>query len=421
MHTSILNRRRFLSFAGAAAAGALFARSIAKACPALELPPTDDVMKLANSINSFACDLQTRLTKDDKGTLFFSPFSIETALAMTSAGARGTTLEEMQKVLHIPADSHEAFGQLLNRLNGQALVRSRTYQLSTANAIWAQKDYPWHKEFMDLTRNFYGSGLVETDFGKSEAARKEINAWVEKETHEKIKDLIPSGVITGLTVMVLANAIYFKGNWQYKFDTKLTQNAAFTHSDGSKADVALMSQQGEYAYGEMTMYVRREGEKVQVLDLPYTGGELSMRVYLPEDPGGAARLAQWLNGKELDNVQMEERKVAVYLPKFKAETKYSLKPVLMDLGMKAAFKSADFTGMSPRGRELVISHVLHKAFVEVNEEGTEAAAATAVVIKRESAGPRMTTFRADRPFVFTIRDNKTGTVLFMGRYSGPKA
>jgi serpin B len=422
MHTSILNRRRFLGLSGAAAATALFARSITKACPALEIPPSDDAMKLAGSINSFACDLHTRLTKEDKGTLFFSPFSIETALAMTSAGARGKTLDEMLKTLHIPADSHETFGQLLNRLNGPALVRSRSYQLSTANAIWAHKNYPWHKEFMDLTHKFYGAGLVETDFTKPEAARKEINTWVEKETHEKIKELIPQGVIDGLTRMVLTNAIYFKGNWQFKFDPKLTQNAPFTHSDGTKADVPLMAQQGEYGYGEMTMYVRRTGEKVQVLDLPYTGDELSMRVYLPEEPSGAGRLAQWLNGKELDNVELSAEKVAVYLPKFKAETKYSLKPVLMDLGMKSAFENADFTGMSPKGYELRITHVLHKAFVEVSEVGTEAAAATAVVVKREAASrPKIVVFRADRPFVFTIRDNKTGTVLFMGRYSGPTA
>jgi serpin B len=421
MHMPSLNRRRFLGLSGAAAATALFARSITKACPALEIPPSDDAMKLAKSINSFACDMHTRLTKEDKGTQFFSPFSIETALAMTSAGARGKTLDEMLKTLHLPADPHSAFSDLLTRLNGPALVRARSFQLSTANAIWAHKNYPWHKEFMDLTHKFYGAGLVETDFGKPEAARKEINTWVEKETHEKIKELIPQGVITGLTRMVLANAIYFKGNWQYKFDPKLTQNAPFTHVDGTKADVPLMAQQGEYGYGEMTMFVRREGEKVQILDLPYTGGELSMRLYLPEDPGGAERLAKWLNGKELDNVELESQKVAVYLPRFKAESKYSLKPVLMDLGMRSPFEHADFTGMSPRGQELFISHVLHKAFVDVNEEGTEAAAATAVVIKREAASSRQILFRADRPFVFTIRDNKTGMVLFMGRYGGPAA
>jgi len=220
--------------------------------------------------------------------------------------------------------------------------------------------------------------------------------------------------------MVLANAIYFKGNWQTKFDAKLTKDALFTRDDGTKATVPLMTQSGEFGYGEFTMYVRRSGEKVQVLELPYTGKELSMLVFLPEDPTGVQRLPQGLTAENLARPELRQQRVRVFLPRFKAESALSLKPVLIKMGMPTAFSDqSDFTGMSPKGKDLVISHVLHKAFVDVNEEGTEAAAATAVVVKERSA-PRETVFRADRPFVFAIRDTATGAVLFLGRYSGPK-
>ena len=420
MHPSSLSRRRFLTLSGVAAAGGLLARGpLARACPALDPVAADSSEALASAVNAFAADLHPRLgAKGDN--LFFSPFSIEAALGMTAAGARGETLDEMRKVLHLPADPHAAFGGLIARLNSAGLDKLRPYQLSVANAIWAQKGYPWHKEFVELTREHYGAGVVDVNFAESEAARKQINDWVEKETKDKIKELIPRGVISMLTRMVLANAIYFKANWRYQFDKKLTQDAPFTRADGTKPPVPLMHMNRDFAYGETTMFVRRGGEKVQILELPYAGEELSMVVYLPEAADGAERLGQWLQGKDLGRPELKKRQVSVYLPQFKAETSYSLKPVLIDLGMKAAFDDADFTGMSPKGRDLYISHVLHKAFVEVNEEGTEAAAATAVVLK-ERVAERVTVFRADRPFVFTIRDNKSGTVLFLGRYSGPTA
>jgi serpin B len=419
MHPSTLSRRRFLTLSGVAAAGALFTRAVARACPNLE--DIGPATNLANAINAFATDLHTRLARDEKGSLFFSPFSIETALAMTSAGARGETLEEMQKTLHLPDEPHAAFGDLLNHLNGPNFFRApRKYQLSVANAIWAQKGYPWRKEFIELTRKHYGAGMVEVDFSESEAARKRINDWVEDETREKIKDLIPAGAITVLTRMVLANAIYFKGDWQVRFDKKLTQDAPFTRADGTKANVPLMHQTAEFGYGEFEMGITRQQEKVQVLELPYSGRELSMLVYLPRNPDGVDWLAQWLSKENLGAPELKQQKVRVYLPRFKAESKFRLNEPLMDLGMKKAFGGADFTGMSPNGKDLSISHVLHKAFVDVNEEGTEAAAATGVIIKeRVSAPAEPVVFRADRPFVFAIRDNKTGAALFVGRYSGP--
>ena len=421
MHRSTISRRAFLSLSGAAGAGALASGlfpNFARAC----LPPPDpmkELKDLAVGINAFASDLHTRLAKDAKGDLFFSPFSLEVALAMTAAGAKGDTLDEMRKVLHLPTDPHPAFGALVNHLNSAGRDKLRAYELTVANAIWAQKDFPWHEEFTDLTRKHYGAGLTEVNFGEPEAARKLINEWVEKETKEKIKDLIGPNVLDPLTRMVLANAIYFKGTWHYQFDKKRTKDAPFTRLDGTKADVPLMSQTATLNYGAFNMFIFRAGEKVQVLELPYAGKELSMLVFLPDAPTGVNRLAQWMGGKFLDNLKMQPTEVQVELPRFKAESELSLKPVLMDLGMKKAFGDADFTGMSPKGKGLSISHVLHKAFVDVNEEGTEAAAATAVVVK-ERGGPRVTEFRADRPFVFVIRDNATGAALFMGRYTGPK-
>lgn len=440
MHTSHLSRRRFLSLSGAAAVGSLFATRFARACPMIKLPPSEEAKKIASAINAFAADMHARIARDEKGELFFSPFSIETALAMTSAGAKGGTLNEMQKTLHLPPEPHAAFGELIRHLNTPKMTRGGTeafpkaldggppigpttpaYQLSVANAIWAQKDFPWHKEFVELTHANYGAGVVETDFGKGEAARKQINDWVEKETKEKIKELIPPGVITGLTRMILCNAIYFKSKWQTEFDPKNTREEAFTCGGGTKRKVPMMHLTGEFKYGEMTtFFLERGGEKVQVLELPYTGNELSMLVFLPEDQTGADRLPRSLGGEDFTSEKLRAVKVNVSLPRFKAETKYSLKPMLMDLGMKSAFGVADFTGMSPLGKELFISHVLHKAFVEVNEEGTEAAAATGVAIKqRVSLNPKVVEFRADRPFVYAIRDNATGAVLFLGRYSGP--
>jgi serpin B len=457
MHPFPLNRRKFLTLSGAAALGSL-TPALARACPNLDAP---DPMKLqqdaATAINAFGADLYRKLAGRDareKGTLFLSPFSLETALAMTSAGARGKTLEEMEKVLHLPADPHAGFGALIDRLNGSVFAlpkrppttaelvphRSidaeraphgsidpvpievgRSYELSIANAIWAQKGFPWEKAFLELVRKHYGAGTSEVDFAESETARKQINAWVEKETREKIKDLIEPGILSRLTRMVLANAIYFKSNWQYQFDKKLTKDAPFTHADGTKADVPLMALTGKLNYGE-TWIGGRAGVAAQVLELPYTGKELSMLVVLPDTASGIHRLAELLTPGWLGRVETKPTEVNVFLPRFKAESTLSLKPVLMDMGMKAAFGAADFTGMSPQGKQLFMAQVLHKAFVDVNEEGTEAAAATAVIINKiVSAPPEQKVFRADRPFVFAIRDNATGAALFLGRYSGPKA
>lgn len=441
-----LSRRRFLTLSSAAAATGLLSRLSAQACCSPGIQPS--VIELAKSINTFAGELLARLAKDGNGSLFFSPFSIETALAMTAAGARGETLKEMEKTLHLPADPHPAFGELIRHLNAPALILAyrddpnlaklatsglppvkgnlqplalgkRAFELTVANAIWAQDGFPWRKEFVNLLATNYGGGLIEVDFAKSEAARTRINEWVGQSTHKAIKNLIGPGVITGLTRMVLANAIYFKGNWQYQFDKNATRDAPFTRLDKSKVDVPLMYQTAELKYGQ-THVGGQSGDSVQFLELPYAGQALSMLILLPGEPRMAERLALYLKDGSFIRTEMKMQRVKVWLPRFKAESEFLLNQPLMDMGMKQAFGSADFTGMSPEGKSLAISHVLHKAFVDVNEEGTEAAAATAVAIKQRSL-PRETIFRADRPFVYVIRDNKTGAALFMGRYMGPKA
>jgi serpin B len=434
MHPSTLSRRKFLTLAGAVAAAPFFTRMRARACPVLDDPDEASGLKaLAHGINRFGGELNYQLTQDEPGGLFFSPLSVEAALAMTSAGARGQTLAEMEKVLHLPPKNpHELFGGLLRHLNGPDYIKPdpaqqsrpispvpRPYELTVANAIWAQKGYPWHKEFVELTRKHYGAGLVEVDFAESEAARRRINDWVEKETKNKIKELIGPRVISALTRMVLTNAVYFKGNWQYKFDKANTRDEPFTRADGSKVDVPLMHRTGEYAHGK-SWVGGRSGDDVQVLELPYAGREVSMLVLLPSRPDFAAKLADYLTDGDFVRTELKPQRVRVALPRFKAESEFLLNEPLKALGMASAFGAADFSGMSREGKGLTISHVLHKAFVDVNEEGTEAAAATAVVVKAPAPPPREVVFRADRPFVYAIRDNKTGAALFVGRYAGPK-
>jgi serpin B len=420
MHPSLLSRRRFLTLTGASAAAPLLSGLGARGCPVLDEPDTMLGLKaLARGINRFGCELQTLIAKDEPGSLFFSPFSIETALAMTAAGACGRTFEEMEQVLHLPPNNpHDLFGDLLNHLNSDSRNRLRPYELSTANAIWAMKGEPWQKDFIDLTRKHYGAGLVEVDFSEAEAARRRINDWVARETRDRVKDLIGTGDITSLTRMVLANAIYFKGTWQYQFDKKHTQEAPFTLTDSSKVKVPLMHQVREFGYAREHVG-GRTGGAVQFLELPYSGRELSMLLLLPEEPQMANRLAAYLADGNLLQTKLTTQRVRLWLPRFKAESKFVLNRPLMDLGMRHAFGAADFTGMSPKGKALFISRVLHKAFVEVNEEGTEAAASTAVIMAERVNAPREALFRADRPFVYVIRDNRSGTALFMGRYSGP--
>ena len=380
-----------------------------------------NVPAVARDDNQFALDLYAQL-RGREGNLFFSPYSISTALAMTRAGARGDTAAEMDKVMHfaLPQEKlNPAFGALIRQVNGDPADTKRGYQLSTANALWAQKGYEFKPDFLTITKEDYGAGLNEVDFKTAaEQARQTINAWVEKQTRDKIKDLLHQGDLTEYTRLVLTNAIYFKGDWASQFKKDRTKDAPFHLTADKSKDVPLMHQTGEYGY--------LDGGSFQALELPYAGNDLSMVVLLPKKIDGLAGLEKELTADKLAGWvgKLYRHEVIVSLPRFKTEQRVSLKQILSDMGMKLAFleDKADLSGIAGKPHDLHISDVIHKAFIDVNEEGTEAAAATAVAVATAHAVrvPEPTPeFRADHPFLFLIRDTRNDSILFLGRLAEP--
>jgi serine protease inhibitor len=367
--------------------------------------------------NVFAVALYGRL-RNQSGNLFFSPESISTALAMAYAGARGGTASEMAKTLHFtlpPEKLHPAMGALLSDLN----AAHEGYQLSVANALWAQQGYTFLDDFLNLLKTNYGAGLNQVNFkGATEAARLTINQWVEQKTQDKIKDLLQPGALRSDTRLVLTNAIYFKGDWETQFDKAQTKNEDFHLSPAQTTTAPLMHREGRFSYFD--------GGTFQVLEIPYKSKELSMIVFLPKDPGGVPALEQSLTDSNLQQWLGQlgsVSKVIVTMPKFKMTQQFELGSTLSAMGMPQAFSSsADFAGMTGH-RDFAISEVIHKAYVDVNEEGTEAAAATAVTMRAlampaPQAPPPV--FRADHPFVFMIRDDRSASILFMGRMADPR-
>jgi len=359
----------------------------------------------------FAFELHGQL-RSQKGNLFFSPFSISTALAMTSAGARGQTLDQMTRTLHLPEQKqlHPALGQLLRQL---AADKKRGYELSTGSALWGQKGKVFLRDYLNLVDANYQAGLQTVDFvGNTESARQTINGWVEKQTKNKIKDLMKPGTLDRNTRLVLTNAIYFKGDWASQFKKDQTRPADFFLADGKTVKTPMMSQEGQFRHAH--------ARGMQILEMPYVGNELSMVILLPargrdisyvERQLTPEKMKGWLKG-------LRSQKVQVSLPRFKMTCEFSLKRELAALGLELAFTpKANFSGMDGK-RELYLSDMVHKAFVDVNEKGTEAAAATGVIVRTLSI-ERITEFRADRPFVFLIRDRKSGSVLFLGRVMNP--
>jgi len=391
--------------------------------------------------NKFALESYAKL-RAREGNLFFSPYSISTALAMTYAGARGQTEAQMARVLHFPTvpggigpEPNKApsgsiitrrvwdqkrfsstFGKIIKDLNNRG--EKGGYELTVANALWGQKGYGFLKEFTELIKTNYDGRLNEVDFVRAtESTRKTINTWVEKKTRNKIKNLIPKGVLNRLTRLVLTNAIYFKGNWASRFKKDRTKDAPFTLISGRKVNVPMMNQTADFNY--------METEDFQGLELPYVDDELSMIILLPKQNNRPAEFEKTLTLKNLSQwlARLRKRKVIVSVPKFKMTSQFRLAEVLKSMGMTDAFVPdvADFSGMNGK-RDLFISAVIHKAYVDVNEEGTEAAAATAVIVGVTSVGPtRIPVFRADHPFLFLIRDNHSGSILFIGRVMNPKA
>lgn len=369
---------------------------------------------LVEGNNEFALNLYGRL-RESEGNIFFSPYSVSTAMAMTYLGARGDTAKQMSSVLRLPADQAEAtahFAGLNKSLNGDG--ETRHYQLNVANALWGDKSAGFLVSFLRAAQDGYGAGLQELDFQNDlEGSRRFINNWIEQKTEGKIQNLLPSGSIFPKTRLVLTNAIYFKGAWASPFSEALTQQADFTLANGRKVTVPLMQNTGQFLY--------REDSDLQVLELPYLGNELSMLVLLPLKIDGLTALEKSLTEERLSALMLKRLpvRVEVFLPRFKITSSFGLIEPLRRLGMELPFtERADFSGMSAK-ENLFISTVVHKAYVDVNEKGTEAAAATGVGMIPTSVPLRPKEFRADHPFLFLIRHQSSGSILFMGRVQNP--
>lgn len=378
-------------------------------------PVSVPAAQVVGAINHFAFDLYSFLKKGEEGNLFYSPFSLSVAMGMTYEGAREQTAAEIRQVFHYPDDINilrQGFSEVLARVNR----KDKKYELRAANALWAQKNYPFLPEYFQAVEKYYGGRVTNLDFaGDTENSRLIINRWVEEQTNNRIKDLIPQDVITPLTRLVLTNAIYFKGLWEMQFPKKATAEADFRISADKTVRVPMMFLQDV----EVNYF---ENEDLQAVELPYVGGEISMLVLLPK--AELSRVESYLSSEKLEALRgmlTGREKVDIYLPRFKFETKYLMggkEGLLGKMGMPTAFTlAADLSGLTGR-KELYITEVVHQAFVEVNEEGTEAAAATAVIVGIKMV-QRKPVFRADHPFLFIIQERQSGTILFLGRVVNP--
>jgi serpin B len=390
----------------------------------------------AESINAFAIDLYGQIRKPDEN-LVFSPYSVSMALAMAYAGARGNTESQIAKAMHLNVPQpqvNEAFAAV----NGQVLAAGdgKNIEIKVANALWAEKSYPLLKEYLESVKAysdqqgwfscFLDRGLLrQVDFKhNADASRKTINKWVEDQTKNKIKDLLGPGMITSDTRLVLTNAIYFNGKWKKEFIRELTKDDNFTLLNGTITMVPMMHQTDAFGY--------MEEADLQVLELPYKGGsevphvagDLSMIVLLPSKKTRLEDFEQSMTFDKLDQWtrSLKWRKIEVFLPRFKMTSEFRLRTPLTRLGMTDAFSSsdADFSGMTGN-KDLFISEGIHQAFVETNEQGTEAAAATGLTMMRGMASRPVPVpvFRADHPFVFLIRHRPSNCILFLGRVTKP--
>jgi len=369
--------------------------------------------KTGNS--QFAISLYKEIGKTP-GNQFISPYSISAAMAMTYAGAKGETRGEMSKVLCLSPEQEKVNSDFKN-LNYALFRKSKDIEVKTSNALWMQENFAFREDYKKIITENYSGALNTADFKNDknrEAAIGKINQWVSEETNGKIENLILPGSLPSLTRLVLVNAIYFKGNWQNKFSENNTADGIF-FSDGQK-QVTVPFMHGEFDVKYLEL------DDIKGIELPYVDNKYNMLILLPKKTDGMASLEAQLT---FDNYQqwismMMKEEVTISLPKFTLTESYSLESILQSMGMKQAFSDdADFSGITGKP-DLKISKVLHKAFVEVNEEGTEAAAATGVVMVEKSARHEKLTFYADHPFIFFIRENTTGSILFMGRLARPE-
>lgn len=378
--------------------------------------------------NRFALELYMQLAKDQNfadTSLFFSPFSLSSALALTYEGARGTTADEIRGVFHFPEDTtvlRDGFSEINDGINGG----DSRYTLRTANALWAEKTYAFLPGYVSTAETWYDAPVTNLDFiTRPEDSRITINDWVEDRTEQKIQDLLPPGSIDASTRLVITNAVYFKGTWVKQFDAAETQEADFMITPGVVPTATTTRVQMMQRTDRDAVFGYTETNQFQALRMPYaheSGKQLSMLVLLPKGTTLEA-VEDSLDTLDLASLRasLSTGRVDVYFPKFRLETTYSLSGTLADMGMPLAFSgAADFSGMDG-STDLSISDVVHKAFVDVNEEGTEAAAATGVIIAATGFMPAepVPVFRADHPFLFLIVDDETGNILFMGRVVNP--
>ncbi|MFA5745966.1 MAG: serpin family protein [archaeon] len=383
---------------------------------------TEGIQEVANANNKFAIDVYKQITATNNDNVFVSPYSISSALAMTYEGANGQTADEMKAVFNFPETDlmRPNFAAVYNIINKE----DKQYELRTGNALWIQKDYTILSNYLSTVEKYYGGKAVNLDFiNETEKSRLTINSFIEEQTNNKIKNLIPVGLISGDTRLVLTNAIYFKGKWDVEFNKDNTIKREFrTPTESKEVLTMFMAPKPE----ELFNYF--EDEELQAIELPYKDKELSMVIILPKEDNVLTTLEQSLTSEKLNEwtSNLKESRVdEIYFPKFEFDSGAELSEILKDMGMPTVFSaSADFSKMTGN-RELSIGAVIHKAFIKVDEEGSEAAAATAVVMRDTAVGPGdtppKTIFKADHPFLFLIKENSTGTILFMGRINDPSS
>ena len=382
---------------------------------------SEGIQEVVNANNKFAFDIYSKLDTAEQKNMFYSPYSLSAALAMTSEGAKGTTADEINSVFHLPEKStlRPNFAAIYNQINQE----NNEYELRTGNALWVQQDHPFLEEYRSNVETYYGGKAANVDFiRETEKSRQTINNFIEEQTNNKIQELLPQGVLNANTKLVLTNAVYFKGTWEWEFDTSDTRDQEFKITPSNIVQTPMM-----YMKPDKATFNYADLGDVQLLELPYKGGDISMLILLPAENLDA--LESSLTAEKLSEykTQMKEASLdSITLPKFEFDTKYSLADTLSALGMPTAFTpydpmgsevTADFSGMDGT-RDLFISAVIHKAYINVDEKGTEAAAATGVVLRATSAMPS-NVFRADHPFIFIIQEKKTGNILFMGRVTDP--
>lgn len=374
---------------------------------------SESVESLSDAINDFSLNIYKYISNESGDNVFISPYSMFVALAMTYEGARGDTAEQMKNILGFQQNDEVSlcsFGRIYNLLNIDA-----EYTLNTANALWTKKDYPFLDEYLNFIENYYMGKATDLDFSNPEEAANIINKWVEENTGGKIDDMLSSSDINPGTVLILSNAIYFKGSWLYQFNVDDTVEKEFIKSNDETIDVPTM-----VSSNSDMMFNYSENDFLQILEMSYKGDDVSMVILLPKN-NDLDSVKKLLNQENLTYWMdsLYSTKLDIYLPKFKYETEYNLKNTLINMGLDIPFSfNADFSGMNGFGG-LFIGKVLHKAYIDVNEEGSEAAAATTVHILETAMPGQNTVFNADHPFIYLIRHKETNTIMFMGEIQNP--